>query len=242
MGDTKGSSVNKGLNFNKPSESKSTESDLNHTCPRCGKKNVSNTISCDFCGVVFEKYKKYMEQKNKANKDPIQDFVEKTVTQKTPAAPKALDAETPDIEALDSETEKPEVTKTYIPMKGVEVGDELKAVWDNVKAHYDNEKEHKRFLQICLSQDKLTFASEQYRKILDANPNDEIASKMINNIVGLAFASYVPSSSEQAYTFRLGKSGAVAVFGFVIMILGLLPEVGRDGLYLECYCLLLELV
>ncbi len=164
-----------------------------------------------------------------SNKTPIQTFLksdsEKSGSDqiKEPTFGKPKQATPP---AQDN-TDKPRET-TVVPVQDVDASLEIKTLWNDVKENYEDENMHSKFIQLCLKQDLLTYASGKYRKILESNPSDNIAEKMKKRIIGLALASYVPAHSEEVSSFRLGKSGSVALFGVVLMMLGLIPETPRS--------------
>ena len=164
-----------------------------------------------------------------SNKTPIQTFLksdgEKTGNEqiKEPVFSNPKQTTPPE----QDNTEKPRET-TVVPVQDVDASLEIKTLWNDVKENYEDENMHSKFIQLCLKQDLLTYASGKYRKILESNPSDNIAEKMKKRIIGLALASYVPAHSEEVSSFRLGKSGSVALFGVVLMMLGLIPETPRS--------------
>lgn len=68
----------------------------------------------------------------------------------------------------------------------------LRTLWGSVLADYASEARHEAFIQQALSDQGLQFASQQYRQILDANPNEAIAMKMRERIINLATLTYIP--------------------------------------------------
>jgi hypothetical protein len=68
----------------------------------------------------------------------------------------------------------------------------LEDLWNEVLGAYDNPEKHEKFISESLKEKKLPYASQQYKKILDTNGADEIASKMINKIINVATLTYVP--------------------------------------------------
>ena len=152
-------------------------------CPECGRSNSTSSFACDFCGLIFEKYR------------------ESTLTK-----PKVK------IENASTGSENAGT--------GTEINASLEIMnqWEIVKDNYENMKEHDKFLEICLTQDLLSFASMQYKKLSEANPSDEIAKKMNTRVLNVVQA-VKPLPAEDGMKFKLGSSGALALFGIVIVLL-----------------------
>ena len=68
----------------------------------------------------------------------------------------------------------------------------LEDLWGDILSEYDNIEKHEKFISEALKEKKLPYASQQYRKMLDLNGVDEIATKMINKIINVATLTYVP--------------------------------------------------
>lgn len=68
----------------------------------------------------------------------------------------------------------------------------LEDLWGDTLSEYENMEKHEKFISEALKEKKLPYASQQYRKMLDLNGVDEIATKMINKIINVATLTYVP--------------------------------------------------
>ncbi len=64
----------------------------------------------------------------------------------------------------------------------------LKQLWQQVLNEYDNEELHERFISYCEKQNALLFASNKYGSLVAANPADEIATKMRDQLLNLIMA------------------------------------------------------
>jgi hypothetical protein len=66
-------------------------------------------------------------------------------------------------------------------------------LWDGLVGHWDNEAGHDAFLKHCATAGSLAAAGRQYRKRLDAYPQDEVAARMQARIVGMVAATPTPA-------------------------------------------------
>jgi transcription elongation factor Elf1 len=109
----------------------------------------------------------------------------------------------------------------------------LEQSWQAVLDEYANEKRHESFIQLCLQENNLPFASQQYRLILEGNANDETAIKMRDKIINIATLTYVPPKRELPdKRRRFGISGIIMLVGFICIVLGLLNEALRQTIAL----------
>lgn len=69
----------------------------------------------------------------------------------------------------------------------------LEDQWKELLSDYENKPNHEKFVTDALTSKNLQFASQQYRKMLDLNPNDEIAKKMIDKSRQGGTLTYVPA-------------------------------------------------
>jgi hypothetical protein len=65
-------------------------------------------------------------------------------------------------------------------------------LWDTLVGNWSNEPGHDAFLKHCATAGCLAAAGRQYRKRLDAYPQDEIAARMQSRIVGMVAATLPP--------------------------------------------------
>jgi hypothetical protein len=68
----------------------------------------------------------------------------------------------------------------------------MEDMWTEVISDYENNEKHEKFISQALKEKKLPYASQQYKKMIDTNGSDEIASKMIAKIINVATLTYVP--------------------------------------------------
>ena len=91
-------------------------------------------------------------------------------------------------------------------------GPDIVTRWEQVKSDYSNLASHEEFLKLCLSRNNLHYAGSQYRAVLAANPNEEIARKMQTRILELATAAYLANTPVNARTIT-GPDGQTIIFG-----------------------------
>jgi hypothetical protein len=65
-------------------------------------------------------------------------------------------------------------------------------LWDALVGHWDDEAGHDAFLKHCATAGRLAAAGRQYRKRLDAYPQDQVAARMQARIVGMVAATLAP--------------------------------------------------
>lgn len=98
-------------------------------------------------------------------------------------------------------------------------GEALNNQWKQVMEAYEDLSRHEAFIQACMIQSKLAFASQQYRKLLELNPQDTMAQKMRDKIINLATVSFIPPS--RSFEDKGRKSSAlIFIIGIVLLIVG----------------------
>jgi hypothetical protein len=98
---------------------------------------------------------------------------------------------------------------------------ELKSLWTRVMEDYTNETLHETFIKLALGQKNLPFASQQYRQLLDVNPNEEIALKMREKIINLATVAYVPPKRDFGEKKRVSFPVIIILVGVAFIVSGL---------------------
>lgn len=82
------------------------------------------------------------------------------------------------------------VIKKFVEIKKdpslVNVPQKLKEIWQMVLNHYEDEDLHQEFIRQCRKLNRLEFAASRYKKILDAQPQEELALRFRREIVALA--------------------------------------------------------
>jgi hypothetical protein len=82
----------------------------------------------------------------------------------------------------------------------------LKLEWQGVIEDYTNLPRHEFYLQKSLERKNLAFASQSYRKILEGNPQDDVALAMQKKIIDVAMAqmwsSQVPTPEVRSKKFK----------------------------------------
>jgi uncharacterized membrane protein YvbJ len=68
----------------------------------------------------------------------------------------------------------------------------LEEQWREILSDYESLEKHEKFISDALREKNLPYASQQYRKMLDMNPVDEIAKKMIDKIINVTMLTYTP--------------------------------------------------
>lgn len=105
------------------------------------------------------------------------------------------------------------------------VSQKLEDQWKDVLTEYDNKDKHEKFISDSLSTKNLQFASQQYRKMLDLNPSDEMAKKMIEKIIQVATLTYVPPARTEPpknsrwLTYSILTMIVVFVMGVIMIVM-----------------------
>lgn len=68
----------------------------------------------------------------------------------------------------------------------------LEDIWTDIVTDYGNVEKHEKFISEALREKKLPYASQQYKKMLDMNKADDLATKMIEKIINVATLTYIP--------------------------------------------------
>ena len=96
----------------------------------------------------------------------------------------------------------------------------LLELWKKIVQDYQNEALHEQFIQSSLQYNKLSFASQQYRKMMEVNPLDETSKKMQDKIIQLASFQMLSQRSERKFekppkwtTFAILASSSALFFG-----------------------------
>lgn len=92
----------------------------------------------------------------------------------------------------------------------------LREMWDHVIADYGNRDFHEKFIQTALAEKNLPYASQQYRKMIEANPADDIALKMRDRIIQLVTVTYVPPARPAVAD---NKRWGLKIFVFVVFVI-----------------------
>src|SRR5690606_1330499 len=73
--------------------------------------------------------------------------------------------------------------------------------------------------QKAMGYQNLAFASQQYRKLLEVNPQDQLALKMRDKIINLATVSFVPQKREFEDRGK-GSSQLFFLIGILLVLAG----------------------
>lgn len=92
----------------------------------------------------------------------------------------------------------------------------LKELWGYVLEDYGNREFHEKFVQTALSEKKLPYASQQYRRMIEINPADDIAIKMRDRVIQLATITYMSLERPKA---KKNSRWLTKVFLFVMVVL-----------------------
>lgn len=171
------------------------ESFLGFFCPQCQHPNQKGVLECQKCGLIFAKMKKKEE---------------------------AAAASSPSMTVVSGGHSGPAASSTPPNTKGKNiqiVGNEgLRIAWEKVISDYDNIPTHETFINRCYSEKNLPFASQQYRFVLEANPQDAIALKMREKLINLTTLTYVPPKREEEESGgRWGLTGILGVVGILMI-------------------------
>ncbi len=97
-------------------------------------------------------------------------------------------SECPSCGALyDKMIDRQQISESQLPVDLV-----LKQEWRKVLDHYDSVQEHESFIQKALARKNLAFASQMYRNMLEANPQDARAKAMQEKIIKVATVAFGP--------------------------------------------------
>ena len=101
-------------------------------------------------------------------------------------------------------------------------------LWETVLADYEDQSRHDAFVQTALQYKKLNFASQQYRKMLEVNPNDELAKAMQEKIIQIASLQMLSQKSNREFTKPPKWTSALIAATSMLLFAGLLT--GNSGL------------
>ena len=109
---------------------------------------------------------------------------------------------------------------------GAKAPQKLKEIWQMVLNHYEDDDLHEEFLRQSRKANQLEFASSRYRKILEAQPNEEIAKRYINKIIALAsIPAEKPIKDEAKRKFRVPFTSLAMLLSAIVMFMGyMMPE------------------
>lgn len=71
------------------------------------------------------------------------------------------------------------------------------ALWREVEATWNDEARHEAFVKHCSAGGMLAAAGRRYRQRLDADPEDQIAARMQDRILGLATVGFTVTRAQQ---------------------------------------------
>lgn len=84
----------------------------------------------------------------------------------------------------------------FVKWKKMQLGEELalnvvvpvriELMWQSILDNYEDENAHKSFVYECGKQGCIAFAAQKYRMIMEADPHNVIASKMLGQIINAA--------------------------------------------------------
>jgi len=117
------------------------------------------------------------------------------------------------------------VNKTPLSVAPEAAPAELKNQWDQVRENYARVDLHEGFIQKCFLANQLPFASLQYRQILEANPNDDLALKMRDRIIVLSTAAYIPQRRPEEKSSRgAGLTWLLIGAGVLLILTGIMSK------------------
>ncbi len=104
------------------------------------------------------------------------------------------------------------------PQANVDI--ELLQNWQELVTDYENKDKHEKFLQRAMAKKRLPFASQQYRKLLEVNPEDIMAKEMQEKIINLATVVILQQKRVVEKSRGGGISGIVMMLGVAILCMG----------------------
>lgn len=107
------------------------------------------------------------------------------------------------------------------------VSPEMTKAWEKVKENYQDPAKHEDFVQVCLKKGNLVFASQQYAKLLESAPQDELAQKMQQRVVELASITYLASQEREDPKTNNRALGWTLGIGSVLILIGLTSSQAR---------------
>ncbi len=111
----------------------------------------------------------------------------------------------------------------------------MEEAWKRVLEEYNDPKRHEAFVQTCLKNNNLVFASHQYGNILKQTPQDEQAIKFQSRIVELASLTYLSNQAREKEPRRQLNMIGVAIGLSVLMILiGIILPSARSMVAVGC--------
>lgn len=99
------------------------------------------------------------------------------------------------------------------------------AAWRHVLAKLKSEARHRNFIATCIREQRLDFALESYRALVQLRPSDPEAKKRFERVVELVKLQ-LPSAGERPTPPRYGRSLRV----IILSVIGLLSMVSLYGI------------
>jgi hypothetical protein len=102
------------------------------------------------------------------------------------------------------------------------VSPRLENFWQRVLADYTNETLHRDFINACQKENNLIYAASQYAQMQKVMPSDEMASRRIREVQGLAM-SFVPEAEkrgeERGYLRGYFRLWQIPLLGAAVLII-----------------------
>ncbi|MFK8137171.1 MAG: hypothetical protein AB8E15_02315 [Bdellovibrionales bacterium] len=126
------------------------------------------------------------------------------------------------------------------PEQQVLASSPIQNLWKQVLEGYEDRSVHQKFIETCSAHQKLAFASQQYKSMLEVNPQDAIAKKQQQKIIQIAtFQVLSQKSDRSAKTFNRKKLVGIFI-STVFMTAGFLFE--REFIFYTGFTLVLVLI
>ncbi len=107
----------------------------------------------------------------------------------------------------------------------------MEIAWQDVLNQWTTESVHKRFIDQCMSEHNLPFASLKYRKVLESDPHSEVAQKMQKKIQEFVVVNYMSKGLALPTPEKVYSNKPIYVLLFFCAFLVLLGF-GMPGSYI----------
>ncbi|MBX7231527.1 MAG: hypothetical protein K1X29_05525 [Bdellovibrionales bacterium] len=106
----------------------------------------------------------------------------------------------------------------------------LRQQWQAVLGKYEDLDSHRRFVGLCHKENNLVYASQQYRRLLEAHSGDEIALQMQKEIeaLNLAVSSLLKPRTQWAKKIFPRLSTLVMICGGILIGIGFMVPAARN--------------
>jgi hypothetical protein len=109
--------------------------------------------------------------------------------------------------------------KVQLEQNQVRASLKLDQSWSDIILDYSNINKHEDFVNMAITEKNLPFASQQYRKMLELNPMDEVAIKMRDKIIQVATLTFtLPQRGQVKQSSKLFRNIFIAFITVIVVV------------------------